>query len=139
MSLINTLAQLALQKFSGQTGTDQSGMASALSQLLPTSGGDLDLSALVSRFTSNGTLASLASSWLANGSNMQLQPSQLISAFGQDKISQFASQIGIGESAASEGLADIIPNFIDKNSEGGQVKSDLISNVASSVLGGFFK
>ena len=139
MSLMNVLTQMAVQQFAGKTSQGSEGIAGALTQLLPMVGGDLNLGSLVEKFTSNGNLMSLAASWLGNGGNLSINPSQIISALGQNEVGNFASQLGMGENDAASGLANIIPDFIDKHSENGEVKSDALAGIASSVLGGLFK
>jgi len=40
---------------------------------------------------------------------------------GQDKVSNFASQLGLGENEASSALASVLPQLIDSNSSGGSL------------------
>ena len=110
MSLINMAAQLFISKLGG-TGEqlDTGSVVAALQNLLPTEGGELDLSALVGQFTSGGGLADLASSWLGGGDNEAISPSTLMDVLGNDQVSEFAGQLGLGEDTAAEGLAQMIP------------------------------
>ena len=40
---------------------------------------------------------------------------------GKSNVADFASRLGIGESSASNGLAEMIPDLIDGNSSGGNL------------------
>lgn len=60
--------------------------------------------------------------------------------FGQDKVKSFADEIGVDEATASNGLSDIIPDLIDKNSEGGSLlDGDAMGALAKGALGSLFK
>lgn len=67
MSLLTMAAQLFISKLGGSGAQlEEGGVVNALQQLLPTEGGELDLGALVTKFTSGGGLASLpAPGWAA--------------------------------------------------------------------------
>lgn len=134
MDLLKLGAQLFMQKVGGDSGMDIGTVTSALKNLLPTSGGgDLDLQGIVSQMGSGG-LANLASSWLGDGGNESISPTQVVSMLGKDKIGAFAQSLGMGESEASDGLASMLPDLIDKSSEGGS----LLKSVGGSVLGKLF-
>ncbi|WP_010321639.1 YidB family protein [Marinobacterium stanieri] len=139
MSLINMAAQLFISKLGG-TGEqlDTGSVVAALQNLLPTDGGELDLNALVGQFTSGGGLADLASSWLGGGDNEAISPSTLIDVLGNDQVSEFAGQLGLGEDTAAEGLAQMIPELIDGNSEGGDLLGGAVGDMAKGVLGKLF-
>ncbi|WP_417534766.1 YidB family protein [Marinobacterium stanieri] len=139
MSLINMAAQLFISKLGG-TGEqlDTGSVVAALQNLLPTEGGELDLSALVGQFTSGGGLADLVSSWLGGGDNEAISPSTLMDVLGNDQVSEFAGQLGLGEDTAAEGLAQMIPELIDGNSEGGDLLGGAVGDMAKGVLGKLF-
>lgn len=139
MSLINMAAQLFISKLGG-TGEqlDTGSVVAVLQNLLPTEGGELDLSALVGQFTSGGGLADLASSWLGGGDNEAISPSTLMDVLGNDQVSEFARQLGLGEDTAAEGLAQMIPELIDGNSEGGDLLGGAVGDMAKGMLGKLF-
>lgn len=139
MSLINMAAQLFISKLGG-TGEqlDTGSVVAALQNLLPTDGGELNLGALVTQFTSGGGLADLASSWLGGGDNEAISPSTLMDVLGNDQVSEFAGQLGLGEDTAAEGLAQMIPELIDGNSEGGDLLGGAVGDMAKGVLGKLF-
>jgi len=140
MNITEIASKLFLEKISGQGGNASLGaVQSALKNLLPTDGGDLNISALVSQFMGNGGLASLAQSWLGDGANMSLSADKIFEMFGQSKIGNFASEVGVDSHTAAKGLSDMIPDLIDKASSGGSLKKDLTSSLISGLAGKFFK
>lgn len=142
MSLINMAAQLFISKIGGSG--DQlniSDVIASLQKLLPTKGGELDLSVLVAQFTSGGGaagLAGLASSWLGSGDNASLAPSQLLDVLGKANVADFASGLGLGQDTAATGLAKTIPELIDGNSENGGLLGGMAADMAKGVLGKLF-
>ncbi|MDH3751609.1 MAG: YidB family protein [Gammaproteobacteria bacterium] len=81
-----------------------------------------DLGSVVGQFTGGGgDLAKKAASWLGDGSNDAISPSQLQDAIGGDKIDAFASKLGIDREEASNSLSQILPELIDKSSQGGSL------------------
>ncbi|MDH3665051.1 MAG: YidB family protein, partial [Alphaproteobacteria bacterium] len=81
-----------------------------------------DLVSMVGQFTSSGgDVASKAQSWLADGANDKISPEQIREAIGSNKIDAFASKLGIDREAASSHLSEILPELIDKSSQGGSL------------------
>jgi len=119
MDLKNLATQLIMNKIGG-TG-DASTAESAVGELL--GGTDkFDLGALVGQFTgAGGDVASKAKSWLGDGANDAISPDQLKEALGTDKIDAFAAKLGVDRETASGGLADMLPQLIDKGSSGGSL------------------
>jgi hypothetical protein len=113
-------AQLFLDKSGGNTGLDVGTVASALKKLLPIDGNDLNIGALISQFGA-GDLASIVGSWLGDGDNDAITGTNIRDALGSDKVASFASELGIDANKASEGLAGMIPELINKNSSGGSL------------------
>jgi len=140
MSLLKIAADLFISQLGAKGGgLNLETVTRALQTLLPTQGGDLDLAALVGKFTGQGgDLASLATSWLSNGSNQSLDIGQIISALGKGKVDNFASDVGVDSNTAASGLAKILPELISKNSAGGSVVGDLASSAAKNFLGKLF-
>ncbi len=116
---IQQILAIGAQAFMQKSGNsmEQDTLVSALGALLGGSDG-LDLGDLISKFQ-NGGLADVVSSWLGDGSNEAISGNQIADMLGGDSISAFASQLGISEGDAIEGLSDAIPQMIDKASSGG--------------------
>jgi uncharacterized protein YidB (DUF937 family) len=91
-------------KLSGNSGSglDSGMLTSALGGLLGggNSGGGLDIGSLLSNMDSGG-LAGVAKSWLGDGDNESISTDQVTSMFGSDKISEFASQLGLSNDEAA--------------------------------------
>ena len=102
-------------------GDDQSGnLTSALSDLLG-SGDGIDIAGLLSKMQSGGGLASMASSWLGDGANEAMSGGQISELLGSDKVAEFASKLNIDQDTAADGLADALPQMVDKASSAGSL------------------
>lgn len=135
MDLMKLGTQLLMSKLGGNTS--ESGVTSALSGLLGNSsgGGGLDLGSLVSQMVSgggSGGLQSMVASWLGDGDNEAIAPNQIKDLLGGDKVSQFASQLGVDEDTAADGLAEAIPQMVDKGSSGGSLL-DSVGGISGAV------
>jgi uncharacterized protein YidB (DUF937 family) len=129
MSLLKTGAQMFIDsKRSGDAGSglDIGSVTAALSGLTGRGGGGegFDLGGLVSMMSSGG-LGDMAKSWLGDGGNDEITPSQITDMFGADKIASFASQMGISNEEAAGGLSDALPHMVDKGSSGGSLLDSL--------------
>ena len=93
--------------------------ASALDRL---AGGNnaFDLNDIVGKFQgTGGDIARKTKSWLGDGSNQPISTTQLEQALGADRIAAFARALGIDTVQAGHGLNQILPELIDKSSQGG--------------------
>jgi uncharacterized protein YidB (DUF937 family) len=100
-------------------------LTSALSRLTGGSGsGDFDLGSLLSKMNSGG-LGALAQSWLGDGSNDAISASQVTDMFGADKISEFATMLGLSNEEAAGGLSEALPEMVDNASRGGSLLDSL--------------
>ena len=138
MDIKEIATQLLMSKING--ANDSGTAASALDDLIGGSKG-FDLSNIVGQFTgAGGDLASKAASWLGDGSNEAISPAQIQDAIGGDKIEAFASKLGIGREEASSSLSQVLPELIDKSSEGGNLL-DSVGGVAglAGMASKFFK
>ena len=132
MDLLNVAAKLFINKLgSNGNGLDVGSVVSALGGLLPTNNGELDLGSLVGQMN-NGGLASLAASFLGNGSNDSFSAGSLLGLLGDSNVANFASQLGMDKDTAAGGLSSMLPDLIDQSSEGGS----LLENLGSSAVSG---
>jgi uncharacterized protein YidB (DUF937 family) len=83
-------------------------------------GGFGGLSGLLDKLTNAGH-GSTVSSWLGNGQNAPIQPTQLQSALGQTTISDLARHAGISEQELLAQLSQSLPGVVDKLTPGGRV------------------
>ncbi|MEE4277035.1 MAG: YidB family protein [Halieaceae bacterium] len=103
------------------TTIDADSIVSALGGLLGGGDGQIDLAGLVSRMSANADLGSLVSSWLGDGANEMFSADGVAELFGSDSLANFAEKIGVDSAAAAGGLADVLPELIDKASSGGSL------------------
>ena len=126
------------------TELDTDSITSALGNLLGGSEGGLDLSNIVSKLSDNG-LGSIIGSWLGSGENEPISVDAVTDLLGADKISEFASSLGLSEESAKGALADALPTVVDKATEGeGSLVEDMLAKVggvdgAMNMLGKMFK
>ncbi len=115
--------KLATQILMDKVGSaNNSGAAEAALDKLVGGNSGFDLGDVVGKFSgSGGDLAKKARSWLGDGSNDSISPAQLQDALGTDKIKAFASKLGIDQDEAASSLSQILPELIDKSSQGGKL------------------
>ena len=122
-------------KMSGDNGSglDIGSLVSALSGLAGgnAQGGGLDIGSILGNMQSGG-MADMAASWLGDGDNTAISGDQVASIFGQDKISDFASKLGLTEEEAVGGLQDALPSMVDKASSGGSIL-DSIGGISGAI------
>jgi uncharacterized protein YidB (DUF937 family) len=119
MDLKSLATQLIMNKIGA--ANDASAAESAVGELLGGTDG-FDLGSLVGQLTgAGGDIAQKAQSWLGDGANESISSSQLQAALGADKIDAFAQKLGINREQASSGLAETLPQLIDKGSRGGSL------------------
>jgi len=127
------------------TGLDTNAITDALGSLLGGADGGIDLSSIVSGMSSGGGLSDIVGSWLGSGENMPISMDSITDLLGADKISEFASSLGLSEDSAKGALADMLPNVIDKATSGeGSIVEEMLSQIggaegAMGMLGKMFK
>ena len=113
------------------TGLDVGDIAGALGGLLGNNEGGLDLGSLVSGLSGNG-LGEIVGSWLGNGENAAISPDQITDLLGSDKISEFASNLGISVDSAKGALADALPQVVDQATSG---ENSMVEEMLAQVGG----
>jgi uncharacterized protein YidB (DUF937 family) len=89
-------------------------------QLIQQNGG---LPGMISKFQ-NGGLADQVGSWVGTGANTPITGSQLQEVLGSGSVGQIAQQLGLSHGDASAGLAQVLPQIIDKLTPNGQLPAD---------------
>ena len=117
------LAALASQLLSSKLGlsVDSSTVTSAISSLLGDGQGNIDFAGLASKMAANGELGAIVSSWLGDGSNSAISADSILGLLGENKVADFASKVGTDTGSAASGLADVLPQILDKASSGGSI------------------
>lgn len=115
---------------SGDAGSslDIGSLTSAMSDL---AGKNLDLGSLLSKMDAGG-LGAIAQSWLGDGNNEPISADQISNMLGADKISEFASKLGLSSEEAAGGLSEALPHMVDKASSGGTLL-DSIGGVSGAI------
>ena len=145
---LNELFQMGAQLIQNNnddatTGLDLDNVANAIGSLIQNEDGGRDLSTFVSGLSENG-LGEIVGSWLGNGENKTIDPEQVSTLLGSEKVSQFASQLGLEEGSALQALADALPQVIDQATSGeGSIVDQMLEQVggaegAMGMLGKMF-
>ncbi len=129
MDIMQIGASLLKNKLGGDGNMDS--ITSALGGLLSDNDGNLNLGNIVSGLQEKG-LGSVVASWLGDGDNETISNDQIKDLFGSEKIAQVASNLGTDEGSVLSGLADTLPQVVDKSSSGGSLLDSLggISGIA---------
>jgi uncharacterized protein YidB (DUF937 family) len=105
----------------GQRG---GGLSDILGQVLGGAGGSGGgLGGLLRQFESAG-LGDQARSWVSPGQNQPLSPDALGRVFGADGLAAIARQAGLSERETTAGLAQLLPEIIDRATPQGQVPDE---------------
>jgi len=121
MDIMDLATKALASKLGGSSNTNNDMLSSVIGNLLGGSSNQgIDLGSLVKNLNSSG-LGDLASSWLGDGANSDISESQIESLLGSDKIQQAASQLGTNQNELVAGLKDLLPQVVDKSSQGGEL------------------
>ncbi len=100
------------------------GLGDILGQVLGGGGGSGGgLGSLLRQFESAG-LGDQARSWVSPGQNQPLSPDALGRVFGADGLAAIARQAGLSERDTTAGLAQLLPEIIDRTTPQGQVPDE---------------
>lgn len=115
------------------SGLDLGALTSALSGLSGgnSDNGGFDIGSILGKMQGGG-MADMAQSWLGDGDNAPMDDNQVTEMFGADKISDFASQLGLSNEEAVGGLRDAMPQMVDKASSGGSLL-DSIGGIGGAI------
>jgi len=81
------------------------------------------LSDLLNRFQQNGH-DEKAQSWISDGPNKPISPSELDQVLGQDRIDWLVKQTGMSRDALLAGLSRELPNAVNKLTPDGRIPTD---------------
>jgi uncharacterized protein YidB (DUF937 family) len=110
----------------------QSPLVQMALQVIQQNGG---LPGILSKFQ-HGGMGDHVDSWVGTGQNMQISGGQLSEVLGSGTIGQIAEQLGMSHTDASSGLAQVIPELINRFTPSGQVPanhSDMLAQVLASL------
>jgi len=113
----------------GGSGQAQSPLLQMALQLLQQNGG---VGGLLDKFRQGG-YADQADSWQSTGPNMPLSGNALQEVLGSGAIGQIAGQLGMSHGDAAGGLAQMLPQLIDKFTPNGAVPDNHDDMVAQAL------
>lgn len=121
----------------GGLGQDAGG---GLADLLKGQGG---VGGLVEKFGQNG-LGDVVGSWIGTGSNASISPEQITQVLGSGPIADFARKLGISPEQASETIAGLLPEAVDRltpngTADGADGLLDKLPGGLGDLVGGFLK
>jgi len=126
---------LLKQVFSG--GSSPTGLLEVIMNLVKgsESGG---LAGLAQTFDEKG-LGDIMSSWIGKGENLPISPEQIQQVLGSGQVQQIAEKLGISLDQASSGLAEMLPQIVDKlTPEGSLPTGGLLQQGLSMIMDKFF-
>ena len=59
--------------------------------------------------------------WLGDGANSAISAESILGVLGENSVSSFASSLGTDTGTAAAGLAEVLPQLMDKASSGGSL------------------
>jgi uncharacterized protein YidB (DUF937 family) len=121
-----------LQQLGG--GAQQNPLMQMALGLLQQPGG---LQGLLDKLQQSG-LGSQAASWVGTGANLPVEPAQLQQALGGDWMAALAAQLGTSQEQASQSVASLLPEVVDKLTPDGKLGDlqSMIPQNLESLLGG---
>ena len=136
MSLLNSVLSAAASMALGKDQKEQASLLPALLQALNQYPGGID--GLVDAFKQGG-LGAVVASWMGQGQNLPVEPSQLEQVLGTGMLSDLAEKSGLTQSSVLNHLTNLLPVVVDKVFSGagnGTAPAQLDTNaILSSVLG----
>jgi uncharacterized protein YidB (DUF937 family) len=105
---------------SGGPQQGQSPLAQMALQVIQQNGG---LPGLIGKFQQAG-LGQQVGSWVGTGQNLPISAEQLQQVLGSGQIAQIAQQLGLSHGETGNGLAQALPQIIDKLTPAGQISAD---------------
>ena len=119
-------------------------IAKALDGLVGNGQGGVNLVPFVSGLAENG-LGAIVGSWLGQGENKSISTEDITTLLGSDKVSEFASSLGLSQESAQNALAEVIPQVVDQATSGeGGIMDEMLAQVggpqgAMEMLGKMFR
>ena len=115
----------------GGKGGSQNGMMDVVQNLLQEQGG---LPGLLAKLQASG-LGDQAASWIGKGENLPIGGDQIQALLGSDKLQAIAGQLGLGTGEAAGGLANLLPQVVDKLTPEGSIPEGNPADLLGSLKG----
>jgi uncharacterized protein YidB (DUF937 family) len=136
MGLLDELAGGLLKQVLSSPGAQKALLEMIMGLLKgPESGG---LEGMAQKFNEKG-LGDTMSSWIGKGENLPISPEQILQVLGSGQLQQIAGQLGVSSEEASSGLAEMLPQVVDKLTPDGSLPSgDVLNQGLSLIMGKLF-
>ena len=136
MGLMDGFSSGLVGKLAGQFGGGNNRLVGAAAKLI--GGGNVGgLSGLAQLFAQRGH-GDTVNSWISRDDNREITTPQLQEVLGQERIREVASNAGVTETEAADGLASVLPQLVDKLTPDGKLPETNASNGMLSQLAGQF-
>jgi uncharacterized protein YidB (DUF937 family) len=129
MGMLDGLLGNVLGGMMGGSGQPQNPMMQIALQMLQQNGG---VGGILDKFRQGG-YAGHADSWQGTGENLPITGNQLQEVLGGGAIGQIAQQLGLSHGEAAGGLAQVLPQLIDKFTPNGAVPANDKDMVAQAL------
>jgi uncharacterized protein YidB (DUF937 family) len=108
-------------------------LATELCGMLSGGGTSKGLGGLVDMFNQKG-LGDVVSSWVSTGKNLPISADQIQAVLGSSQVQALAAKAGIDASRASQAIAEILPQIVDRCTPNGQLPAGGIFDALSGFL-----
>ena len=108
------------------SGQGPGGLGGLLTALVPAVGGMLaggGLKNVLASFEAHG-LGAQAASWVGKGANEPISAADVETAVDHDQLAGIASELGVSEAEAAEGVAQVLPAVVDRLTPDGVLPAD---------------
>jgi uncharacterized protein YidB (DUF937 family) len=129
MGMLDGILGNALGGILGGSAQQQNPLMQVALQLLQQNGG---IEGVLDKFRQGG-YADQADSWQSTGQNMPISGNALQEVLGSGSIGQIAQQLGLSHGEAAGGLAQMLPQLIDKFTPDGEVPDNQNDLVAQAL------
>lgn len=135
MGLFDALTSAVGSLMGSGGGGVQGQLLQAATQLLGKDSGIGGLAGLVQAFQKNG-LGEVVNSWVGTGQNLPISAEQIKQGLGSGLLEQLAGKAGLSADAASNQLASLLPNLVDKLTPEGNIPDSNLLEQGLSLLRG---
>jgi uncharacterized protein YidB (DUF937 family) len=127
----------ALGSLLGESGGVTAELPGLLTQILRTGQGQSGdgLPALLDQFEAAG-LSEHVRSWVANGENMPISAEQVASAIPQQRLEEWAQQLGVPPETVPALLAHVLPHAVDQATPEGTAAPEAVAEPNFGALVG---
>ncbi len=133
MGLFDAITNVVKGQASGADG--QNGLLDGIMSMVGQQSGGLG--GLLQQFNDKG-LGDVVSSWVGSGQNQEISASQIQEALGSEQIQELAGKLGLSSEQAAGGVAQALPQIIDKLTPDGNLPADDLLQQGLSLLKGKF-